>query len=392
MLTVRKIRAWYLVHKWTSLVCTAFLLMLCVTGLPLVFHEEIDGLLKPRARPAVMAPDTPKASLDAVVAVAKRVRPGEFPRFVFWDDDDPNVVFVSLVPRLDAPPDAGKFVQLDARTAEVLGQPEFNKGLTAFLLKLHTEMFLGLPGELFLGGMGLLFLAAIVSGVVLYGPFMRKLDFGTVRRTRSRRIRWLDLHNLLGIVTVAWLVVVGATGVVNTLALPILQAWRADALGGMIAAYKDKAPVAQLGSVDQAVANARALAPGMVPDFIAYPGSLFSTAHHYAVFLHGATPLTERLLKPVLIDAETGAVSASRNMPWYVTTLLVSQPLHFGDYGGLPLKIVWALLDVITIVVLGSGLYLWLKRRSSPLEARLAALADETADARLSHAPPRAAE
>jgi uncharacterized iron-regulated membrane protein len=37
-------------------------------------------------------------------------------------------------------------------------------------------------------------------------------------------------------------------------------------------------------------------------------------------------------------------------------------PLHFGDYGGMPFKIIWAVLDVITIMVLGSGLYLWLWR------------------------------
>jgi uncharacterized iron-regulated membrane protein len=40
----------------------------------------------------------------------------------------------------------------------------------------------------------------------------------------------------------------------------------------------------------------------------------------------------------------------------------VSQPLHFGDYGGMPMKILWALLDMATIVVLGSGLYLWLRK------------------------------
>jgi uncharacterized iron-regulated membrane protein len=51
-------------------------------------------------------------------------------------------------------------------------------------------------------------------------------------------------------------------------------------------------------------------------------------------------------------------------MPWYVTALFVSQPLHFGDYGGMPLKIIWAVLDVLTIIVLGSGLYLWLRRPS----------------------------
>ena len=49
--------------------------------------------------------------------------------------------------------------------------------------------------------------------------------------------------------------------------------------------------------------------------------------------------------------------------PVYLKALLVSQPLHFGDYGGMPLKIIWALLDVMTIVVIGSGLYLWIVRR-----------------------------
>jgi uncharacterized iron-regulated membrane protein len=53
-------------------------------------------------------------------------------------------------------------------------------------------------------------------------------------------------------------------------------------------------------------------------------------------------------------------------MPWYLRALEVSRPLHFGDYGGMPLKIIWILLDLVTIAVLGSGLYLWLSRRSSP--------------------------
>ena len=42
-MTARTLKGWYRVHKWTSLVCTEFLLMLCLTGLPLIFHEEIDA-------------------------------------------------------------------------------------------------------------------------------------------------------------------------------------------------------------------------------------------------------------------------------------------------------------------------------------------------------------
>jgi len=114
-----------------------------------------------------------------------------------------------------------------------------------------------------------------------------------------------------------------------------------------------------------------AAAPDMRPQFVAFPGGSFSSKHHYAVFLQGDTPLTKKLLRPALIDAETGELTDTRALPWYVQVLLLSQPLHFGDYGALPLKILWALLDIVTIVVLGSGVYLWLGRRRSPIEARL---------------------
>jgi uncharacterized iron-regulated membrane protein len=116
-------------------------------------------------------------------------------------------------------------------------------------------------------------------------------------------------------------------------------------------------------SVQKAVDTAGAKLPHMTPSFIAYPGTAFTSTRHYAVFMRGNTPLTSRLLQPVLIDASNGSFTDTREMPWYVKTLLISQPLHFGDYGGMPLKIIWALLDVLTIIVLGSGLYLWLARR-----------------------------
>jgi uncharacterized iron-regulated membrane protein len=78
--------------------------------------------------------------------------------------------------------------------------------------------------------------------------------------------------------------------------------------------------------------------------------------------MRGDRPLTARLVTPVLVDARNAQVADRRALPWYLTVLLLSQPLHFGDYGGVPLKLVWALLDVATIVVLGSGLYLWVRR------------------------------
>jgi len=73
----------------------------------------------------------------------------------------------------------------------------------------------------------------------------------------------------------------------------------------------------------------------------------------------------------MLIDAETGTPTVIGGLPWYLRALELSRPLHFGDYGGLPLKILWALFDVMLIVVLGSGVYLWLSRRKTPIEDSL---------------------
>jgi uncharacterized iron-regulated membrane protein len=75
--------------------------------------------------------------------------------------------------------------------------------------------------------------------------------------------------------------------------------------------------------------------------------------------------LTSRLYKPVLIDAATGQITDRRSLPWYLSALFISQPLHFGDYGGGWMQILWALLDIATIIVLGSGLYLWVRRANT---------------------------
>src|SRR5262249_46691459 len=152
--------------------------------------------------------------------------------------------------------------------------------------------------------------------------------FGTLRRHRSRLVRFLDLHNLLGIVTVMWALTVGVTGVINTWADLVLMAWRAGQLAEMTSAQQGRGGPVRPPPGQAAVAAPRAAMPDMTPAFVAFPGTLFSGKAHYAVFMRGASPLTSRLLRPALIDAETGQLTASRDLPWYVSALLVSQPLH----------------------------------------------------------------
>jgi len=370
-----RLRHWALVHKWTSLTCTLFLLVFCITGLPLIFGDELRDLLSDEPPFADLPADTPTANLDRIVAQAKERRPDHHVWFVFVDDDEPKVL-VGLLPSAGAEPKTARSLRFDSRTGELLNEiePSEVRPLTFLdlMLRLHRDLFAGLAGELFLGFIGLVFVVAVVSGGVLYAPFARRQAFGGLRRA-SRRLWWLDLHNMLGVVTIAWALVVGATGVMNELSQPLFAIWQRTDVAEMLKPYRGQPvpEVASFSSVQAAFDLAARTLPDRHPTSVVFPNGRIGSPHHYLIWTRGNAALTARLFTPVLVDVVSGKLASVVEMPWYLRTLQVSRPLHFGDYGGLPLKIIWALLDLVTIVVLGSGLYLWLSRRRSPIELRL---------------------
>jgi uncharacterized iron-regulated membrane protein len=69
------VKTWFEIHKWSSLICTVFLLVICVTGLPLVFKDEINDLLDDGAPYTAVPEGTPTAPLDSMIAAGKRMYP-----------------------------------------------------------------------------------------------------------------------------------------------------------------------------------------------------------------------------------------------------------------------------------------------------------------------------
>lgn len=364
------VRAWYRVHKWSSLICTAFLLVACITGMPLIFHEELADILQPHVVPASVPAGTPVARVDGMVEKTKAMFPSLHPYGMYWDDDEPRV-FVYMAPS-DKPSNGElRTAIFDAHTGRFLESPKPGGTILAFIFRLHTELFLGLTGELVMAVMALAFVLSLTSGALVYGPFMRRLDFGTYRKKAATRVRWFDLHNLLGIVTLVWALVVGATGVMNAISVPLFATWRAQTIPPILAAYHGKPMPTHYLSVDAAVKEVSAALPWADQTSVLFPNAVLGSPRHYIVWNKGKTPITSRLLTPVLVDVETGGLTVSKGLPWYLRTLEVSRPLHFGDYGGMPLKIIWALFDLALIVVLISGVYLWLSRRRRPIETEL---------------------
>ncbi|KAF1045322.1 MAG: hypothetical protein GAK35_01420 [Herbaspirillum frisingense] len=366
----QRLRLWSAVHTWSSLACTAFLLLCCLTGLPLVFADEIEALQE--SIPAVTDPAA-VADPDGLLEQARQRYPGQVIDFVVRDDEAPYLT-IGLRPSVDASPASTHRLRFDARDGKLLKEiaaaDSGKLDAMALIRQLHATLLGGFAGGLLLAAVALLFLVALVSGVAIYAPFARKQPFGTIRRS-SARVHWLDLHNLLGIATVAWACVVGATGLFNELQRPLFALWSQQNVKGMLAGHgNDNAPIppAQRYPLRQAIAHVESVLPGTRVGTILMPGSRLVPPGHYLLWAAGDSALTAHMLQPVLVDARDGHIAAIAAMPWYLRVLELSRPLHFGDYGGLPLKLLWAVLDLATIVVLGSGLWLWVaRRRRAPL-------------------------
>ncbi|MCY1511921.1 PepSY-associated TM region [compost metagenome] len=364
-------KAWYQVHKWTSLACTLFMLVVCVSGLPLIFHDEIVDWLDARPSWPDIAPGAPAPSLDSLVAQTLQRYPAHRIAEVEVVRDPPSVT-MALAPGREAPFGTSSIrLQYDARSGllqQSVASDEEGPGtrFITVMTRLHIDFYAGLPGQLYLGFMALLFAVAVISGAVLYHPYMKKTPFGTVRARRAPRLKWLDLHNLLGVVTLVWVLMMGVTGAIHELAVPLFRYWLSNDVRAAVAAGGGGQPSgpSQLASVQQAYATAQAAAAGRVVESLRFPDAGLGLPHHYLLWAKGETPLATHLFDGVLVDARTGRLAAVLEMPWYLRVLQFSRPLHYGDTAGLPLKLIWAALDLIAIVILGSGLYLWRKRKN----------------------------
>jgi len=365
----RVFRVCHWLHRWTGLVAAPFFLILCLTGGVLVFRDEIDSLLGATPPPAPAAGEA--KPLSALAAAAIAARPGMRPISIYLDPDTPDRAYVGVAPPGPAVLRDHAAVLINRTTTTPMPYSDPRGTLTGFVFDLHARWLAGPKGELFGGAIAILVFICLASGVVVYAPYVRKLLFGSVRHRRGTRLVQLDLHNLLGVVLLGWAIVVTVTGICLAAGTLLLTHWQETELRAM--AEPNAARVATPVSIDAAAASAQAAEPERQMRFLVYPDTDFSGPGHYSFLLYGAHRYDERLFKVVTVDAATGKVAADRPLPMYLKALVLSGPLHFGDYASWPLKLFWVLCAGGILFITGNGAVLWwLRRRARRLRAAAA--------------------
>lgn len=231
---------------------------------------------------------------------------------------------------------------------------------------LHRRLYMPWIGGLYLVSFfGFILLGSLITGVLVYKKWWR--GFFRLRTDKGWRVFWGDTHRLVGLWSLWFLAIIATTGLWYFVQEAMAHTGRGLVIDSPSPTI-DAATLARLGptptvlGVDRYVAIAQAALPGLDVKTIELPN-----APSEPVYIDGQASawLVRHYANHVLLDPVDGAVlhvkRAEDLSPAY-RWLDTVDPLHFGNFGGLATKLLWAVSGVAVSGLTFTGSWLWLRR------------------------------
>lgn len=366
MINPKATRQLYVWHKWTGLVSGLFLFFVCFTGVLVVFKHEIDAALTPGM--SVPARSAPHAPLETLLGSMERAYPKSRVGMITLADGRTDTHKISIRDGRK-----NREVFLDPYTGEISGS-RTGQNLANILRQTHLRFyFYGWKGRVAVGIVGLALVLSSITGILIYYPFMKKLTFGRIRWKERLKLVYSDLHKFIGFVTLIFNLVIGLTGA--ALGLENLQRYSPAAKQILHPApsAEDRKPrpdsIEGRLTVDQAIAAADRALPGFRTVSVTLPRA--DRAHW---MLRGdAGPFVNEGSSWMILDTHTGAPIAmhdARKAHILTKAYNLSEPLHFGDFAGIPMRVLYALLGLASSALTVTGFGIWILKTASARRAR----------------------
>ena len=176
---------------------------------------------------------------------------------------------------------------------------------------------------------GVAIVVLLVTGFYLWWPAKR----ASVTTGRSPFRTWFDLHNVVGIFSFAFLLVLSLTGVFigfSDVALPLASWVTGSAPAAQVSTRLAVVPGARQLSPDQAIAIARVALRGAEP----FAVSIVGPADAYVVRSRFPEDLTPGGRSRVVVDSYTGRVvgaESSRTAPGGRRVEILNRAVHTGE-------------------------------------------------------------
>lgn len=357
-------RPWILrLHRWSTFVLGALFLLVSVTGSVLVFGDEIDRV----ARPDLFAFTPGDVGPDSALAAIRAAAP-ERPVSWLWFPRPERPVYVG---ELAGP--VARHVHVDPGTGRVLGargEPVINR-----IRQLHVNLMSGTTGAQLVGWLGIALLVMMISGIYLWWPGLRRMSLGfRLRRRGGASLVNYDLHNLTGIFSAPLLALITLTGVAiifGPVTRAVLHALWLRSPEPVVRLESQRVPAADslpMLPLAEVVRRAQDTIPGYDLMVVVLPQG----DRGYQVRMSQPGVRYRDGLVRVLIDPRSGEVIGTLDMRtlsppdafrrrWFIS-------LHVGEYGGVPMRLLYVVIGLVPVGLAVTGLTVWWLRRKGRLE------------------------
>lgn len=395
------LRIYKSVHTWTGILTGMALFIAFYAGALTIFKDPIARW----ASPAPAAAMAPLETAPDLIARTLAVRPDVAKGFTIhvqeaehvaarlaWEVRDPQADDhdESAVRHYVARVDAGGDVQVEE------AEPS---GLGAFIDVLHRVV--GPPADSdpnrwFMGVVASLYAIALVSGVIVLLPSLVK-DFFALRVGKNRKRMWLDAHNVVGIISLPFHIVMALSSVVFAFHDGIYDIQDRLMYDGKLesvfqrggAAAPDAAPrdPSAMLPPEELLMHARRVAPSFEPSALQYTQV---TAPRAIVRIWGKDPAA---VSPrarggfVAMDPYSGKVLSTDYLPGRqdAANLWVSSffALHMASFGGAAVQWLYFVLGMAGAWLFYSGNLLWIESRCKRADRRTGDVPAQRLDTRL---------
>jgi uncharacterized iron-regulated membrane protein len=231
-----------------------------------------------------------------------------------------------------------------------------------WMVDLHRNLLTGKTGRQIIGGVGGVSLALAATGVLLWlirGASWRA--WVDIRRNGGSRRFNFDLHRVSGFWTLLFVLALSFTGMELAYPQSFRKAW--EGVTGQPASAKAPKPIeaatGETKSLHEYLAAAQAAMPDGVPTELRIPESPKSAVY---LRLRRAGDLWTTGINRVYLDPASGRVLSTEraaDWPFGIQLFQALQPIHYGEFGGLPVKLLWSFLGAVPTLLFVTGLLVW---------------------------------
>lgn len=360
-------------HAAIGLLAGMLLYIVSLTGTVAVFYEEWQRIEQPNApEMASIAPQAIQRGVAAVLA-SEAGKPRTTHLYVHLP--------VESLPRATITTDT-QAVHLDT-TGAVAAKEEI--AWSDFLVELHYILNIpGVIGITIVGALGVMMLALALSGVIAHPRIFR--DAFRLRARDGNGLGLADWHNRLSVWTLPFTVAIALTGALIGLASIAGYSVAKLSYGGDLEAVyapifgaegKPDKTAAPVPDVVTALAYMKAHHPGLRLTYITLHDPLTAGQHIQIL----GTPERRLIFGEYYnFDAKGRFIGAAGLSDGQIGQQASASTynLHFGNFGGLPVKILYFVLGLALTAICATGSYIWLgkRRRRGIQEPRLRAMWD----------------